>query len=356
MSDAPPADRSTADGGASGRPGSTFVLDRAAWAVLCERLPAALVAGVPAGFRASVDVLADRESVAAGRAATAERLRSAGLFDAQGAPSSAALALGAVLTTGRLRVQVRAWSQDRAVLRDLVAVVGPAAPRGAGPGEPADRVTGVGLTRLERVGRDPGGAPVVDGEGAGVEVCLFGSDGLLDGVWRTVAPRLRSAGRVPAEQVPTAPAGVVLPWPAGLAAASGTGAPGASATQGAAASEAAGEAARRTLLEAAGWDDVPPVVADLAAGLDAALEVSVTASPGLGDDAAAERWFGTWLAAGDRLVAVRVERGPGADPSGEVALRLHDADGRGLRSDLVRALCDALDVALGGPDGGGGGA
>jgi len=306
-------------------------------------------------------VMSDEAMSEEARARARVRLRDSGLLadpaidpdpavdtDTRGGEATAAAkALFRVLATARLRVDVRAWSGDRAVFCHLAA----------------EGDHGVALTRLDHVRHGESGEMRVDRHGGGVEITVFEVQKLIPGVWRVVPPALREMER-PKGSRAAPPHGVAVPWPDGLAAIEAHAEPGptATATASAAAAGRGGHAPaqaweRRISLAAAdvlraemGWGELPPVLADLGAGITGVLEVTATVAA---TGAPAVRiWHGTWLSARGRLVAVRVEAGQGPDdavagPDDElpVLLRFLDTDGEGMRADISWSLVAAMGAA-----------
>jgi hypothetical protein len=343
---------------------STLVLDVDAFTLVRELLDDP---PLPAGFVAVPDAGADPAQAAAARASAAQRLRAAGLLIAAqaagangpstpqrpsnvdpGEPNSLTgnafaevvhpslrAALAGFGEAG-LRVEVRSWADDRAVLADLVVGVD----------------AGIGLARLQRVTRQRGADTVEDA--LGVELAIFESGDTFSAVERLLPPLPEAEPA--ASAVPLHP--VRLSWPDGLALLALL---RRRDTIGADQLPVAREVLR-ILLSSAGLSEVSPLLERLAGPLEAAIRITlrVPGSAEGGDPI----WFGYWLQCDGHVVGLRAEIGQdlaaGTPPEGSddwedsegseveneagVVLTIVPTDGPGLKADVMRALTDAFEV------------
>jgi hypothetical protein len=331
---------------------STLVLDVDAFTLVRELLGDL---PLPAGFVAVRDPTVDPAPVAAARAHTAQRLRAAGLLIPDlppGVATSNGLAdngfgeavhpsLRAALEgfgQAGLRVEVRSWAGDRAVVADLAVGVD----------------AGVGLARLQRITARPttdaadesehaeGTATVEDA--LGVELAIFESGDTFAAVERLLPPlpvAVHSA-------MPLHP--VRLNWPEGLALLALL---RRRDTIGSDQLPVAREVLR-ILLGTSGLSEVSPVVERLTGPLEAAIRITLRVpGPAEGGDPI---WFGYWLQCDGHVVGLRAEIGQDVaagtpsevseveDEAG-VVLTLVPTDGPGIKADVMRALTDAFETS-----------
>ena len=299
---------------------STLVLDVDALVRLRE-----LLGGLPlpARFAPAWDRTADADRIALARAEATARLHASGLLvpppagsvaaSGDGSPDQVHPAMRAALAAfavAGLRVDVRSWAGDRAVVADLA--VGTDA--------------GVGLARLQRVTGD-GTAE----DALGVELAIFSPDEILAAIERL----LPAFAAPPADRAPIAP--VRMTWPDGLALLDLLGRQDSIGPD----QLPVAREVLRILLGSAGLSAVPALLDRLTGPLEAAVRITVSAPGRTGPD---DIWFGYWLQCGGQLVALRAEPtdpevSPDASP--EARLDLIPTDAAGLRTDLLLALTAA---------------
>jgi hypothetical protein len=315
---------------------STIVLDVQALALvreLLDDLP------LPASFVAVENRTADPAQVAIARASAAQRLRTAGLLipaetgrpiDPEALAGTAAQdvvhpSLRAALEGfGRagLRIEVRSWAGDRAVVSDLA--IGSAA--------------GIGLARLQRVTRERPDATTTVQDALGVELAIFESGDTLAAIERLLPP-------LPESSTPLSP--VRVSWPEGLALLALL------RKQDSIAADQLPVAREvlKILLATSALAEVPPLLDWLAGPLEAAIRITFSVRGPAGSTGPI--WFGYWLQCDGHLVGLRAELGPDPVPGppertadavadAGVVLTLVPADGPTLRADLTLALTGAF--------------
>jgi len=364
---------------------STLVLDVDSLTLLRELLDDIWL---PAGFASVWDQTADPAQLAAARASAGQRLRTAGLLipaepaDPTDSPDPTEPAdstepagedvhpsLRAALEAfGRaeIRMEVRSWAGDRAVIADLAvgqdAGIGLArlqrvAPHPTDSGNRADRADGTGSTNGTSSSNGTGSADSGPGpeDAIGVELAIFESSDVLAAIERLLPPLPPPppSGEAATTNTPTTSSTPVpieplrVGWQEGLALLALL------RRRGSIASEQLPVAREvlRILLAAADLTAVPPLLDQLTRPLEAAIRITLSAS----DNAAGEHpvWFGYWLQCGGQLIAVRAEPRsvPTAEPAVEasdpgspadVVLTLVPSDALGLRADLLLALTGAF--------------
>lgn len=309
----------------------SLTLDAPSWHAVVDAVPDV---DVPPSFRVGPPTPGPGRAATDGagpvRRAAVARLRERGLLDDDDRPIAPLVDRLRLFSRPGLRVHVRTWWGDRAVSCDLAV----------GPG------LGVGLVRLQRV--HPGGGPGHVTDGVAVEVLFFPTDSVVEQVWRVVPPPVQRSV-LPGAWRRTPPRGVAVGWPEGAALA-------AAVRQAHHAEDGPLSATRRArdrisdevvhqLLARLGMSEEPTVLVDLATGLDGAVEVTLSAGPRREATAGpATVWTGTWWQAGDRLVAVAAA---GGAADGWPRVRFADSYGPGLRTDVTRAVAQALHHGFG---------
>lgn len=307
---------------------STLVLDVDALIRLRELLGDVRL---PARFTPTWDQTADADRITLARAEATARLRAGGLLvpAAPAAPTdrvhpSMRAALEAFAGAG-LRVDVRSWAGDRAVVADLAVGI----------------EAGVGLSRLQRIT----GAGTAE-DALGVELAVFTPDEILAAIERLL-PAFGVNPTSPGLREQMEP--VRMNWPEGLAVLDLL------RRQDSIGSDQVPLAREvlRILLGSAGLAAVPPLLDRLTGPLEAAVRITISAHPRPEQDSRPEIWFGYWLQCGGQLVALRAEPGPdsrspaSADSGPDVLLDLIPTDGPGLRADLLLALTTAVEARAG---------
>jgi len=326
---------------------SALVLDMDSWALVTDRLPGFRP---PAAFRLLPNPLLETtglDTTGGGTPIADDRrsddpagsrpenltdvLRSRGVLDEDGRvapPVAAVLGLIADPTRGAVHVDIRTWAGDRAVLAHLA--VGAA--------------HGAGLARLQHLGHGVAGDSPSVRDTARVEVSGFTVDATVEQVWRAVPPDIRQAVRHPDPDVVDPGSLAVLPWPE-------------SAALLAVLREREGDPRRvpdgvaEHLLDVLGLRARRSTLEDLATRLRGGVDITVTCGSARAE--AATTWMGSWLLAGDRLLAVGLQAAPripdltaatssqreGSDGS---SVTLRAVDGPSMRRDLIRVVSEAV--------------
>jgi hypothetical protein len=307
---------------------SALLLGGDDWQVLQELLPDLRF---PGDFESKWGLLAGEDEVAAARAESLQRLRERGLVTADGEPHPGLRTALAMFSVPSLRVRVRSWDGELAVLAELAVIAG----------------GGVGLARMLRI--QAGDRPVVVREGSLVELSAFPAAGTVRAIQRALPPIAVPGEREPSPEPPRP--GVYAPWEDALALADVLAR--APAPEGGPVQTRLHATVLELLLEQAGLSEVPPILADVATDLTGAIEVTLVprAGPGLVDPRA-PAWLGRWLVTGDRLVALTLAPAPpdpvaataAPDPGRGARLGLLPADATSVFNDLLSAVTAAFTL------------
>lgn len=279
----------------------------------------AIVGGPALRFTGDAWAALYRACVAPGTAMngqTVEQLRASGLLDDAAQPVSrvaAAVRLwqAVTITVPGVRVAARAWqrppsSPDESLPASDVAVLEIA----------VSAEVGVSVLSVSRAGSD-----------RVVELSLWRPEDVLAALWRALPPPVREATTPPDGRLPAQGLQVPLVQALMLARA---------ATEGGLMDV---EALAQFLFDVPPPDVDPSFWEALGGDLGAGADVIISARSAAG---ASQRWVGSWLLAGERLLAAAATRGSDSEAP---RVWLADADGASVRRDLLSVLTGATRSA-----------